>query len=173
MKFYKGRVGALMRVVFAGLFLSVSVPLWADKSEGVKLEGDKSVAVSVKPKKRWGRSFFRSALIPGWGQWKNGDGWLGLGVLSVFALNAAWFSMAGPAESKSYQEYLRAKTSSDAETAWNNNRLQAQFYRLSQYSLATVYVLQLGEAAYDAPMDPPAKSLAEMRPVLFAFDWEF
>ncbi len=137
-------------------------------------QGRAAAQKEASGKKLWGRAFWRSALVPGWGQWKNGMGWRGAGVLAAYGASLAWFILMTGAEKASYEQYDAATSPKMAVEAWQNHSNQKTLYIVSQYVLGTVYLGQLGEAVYSAPRQAlPASGLNSPRLMLASLEWRF
>src|SRR5258706_9953044 len=143
------------------LTLSGSTPSYADKQpEGTK---------------HWAKIALRSALIPGWGQWRSGNRWRGVGILGAFALNivAVYYFMG--TEQITYDNYFYATSPSAAQQAWNDNRGQAGLVVASEWCLGVLYTGQVVEAGINAPWvkDPVKQAAAPLTPALLALDLHF
>ena len=88
----------------------------------------------------------RSALLPGWGQWYRGQGWLGLTYGGTFAAAlclTAYYNSQGDA---TYGRYQNAGTSSDATSLFNQTTALDERYRACAYATLGLYLVNVLDA---------------------------
>jgi len=108
------------------------------KNESAHLASRKNISV-------WGATW-RSALIPGWGQWYRGQGWLGLGYVgtTVLCLGATeYYSNLGDGY---YQDYMAAKSQASALSFFSQTQKADQIWTTLSYLTLTVWGINILDA---------------------------
>ncbi len=103
---------------------------------------------------------WRSLLIPGWGQWKRGDGWAGLTYLSLTLGSfgaGRYFDSVG---NQAWESYKKATTSADATKFFEDAKSADGLYNACQYALATTYCVNLVDALFLTMLKNPPKPTA-------------
>jgi hypothetical protein len=117
---------------------------------------------------------WRSALVPGWGQWKRGDKWRSAAYLGCIAgsLGASYFY--GAAGNDSYSKYIDAKTAGEASSLYDQTRQQDSMWALFAYTAAGLYALNIADAWFFTKSPAPQALLLPQPggPTLVALRWK-
>lgn len=111
---------------------------------------------------RW-KAALRSAIIPGWGQWYRGQGFLGSLYFTGMAAASgyAWFQYRRGDES--YSAYLRSQDETAYRRNWSDTKSADSNFTSATWALAGLYTLNLLDALLftsgdSTPPPPPFKS---------------
>jgi hypothetical protein len=139
-KHFWARAAASRRMLWLlilGITLFSALPAWS------------ATLPNSKPPKVYSRwsALWRSALIPGWGQWYRGDRAWGAGYLGAVALSGGISYYYLTQGNSSYAAYQNATSASDATNLYNQTLSNDSLHQAFGYTAVGLYALNLADAA--------------------------
>jgi hypothetical protein len=110
----------------------------------------KKPAPSV-PGATWIAPTFKSAVLPGWGQFQNGEAEKGVLFMCGYVLTAAGAIVTKQASDAEYQKYLSATSKSDMNTYYKRANDNYQYYQICASTAIALWLLNVIDARLSAP----------------------
>ncbi len=107
----------------------------------------------------WGQALWRSALVPGWGQFYNGQstkGWIVGGATYVFLIGAAATYVIGAGDRQDYE----TMSSGDFDSAYNKWESMANINHIMNIGFYLCYTYNLIDAIWNAKSGSQTASLS-------------